>query len=111
MPKPEKVGTYDNDKTLLDICNLADAVVEEMRTYNIVGSNCQDFCNKLLTRLGFGTFPTMVNNSVKPMLKAANTALRENIPQGIQESATATLNMLFKFEEAVEVYIPTEDLN
>ena len=43
------VGTYDG--TLLDLCKLADEVVKEMGTYNLMKRNCQHFCNNLLKKL------------------------------------------------------------
>ena len=33
---------------LSDILEVADGIIAEMRTYNVVFNNCQDFCNKFL---------------------------------------------------------------
>ena len=43
------MGTYRG--SLFDLCELADGVVEEMGTYDLVESNCQHFCNNLLKKL------------------------------------------------------------
>lgn len=51
-------GTYKG--TLHDLCQLADKVVEEMRNYNLVTSNCQHFCNNLLRKIGKKTYPMTI---------------------------------------------------
>lgn len=55
---PETVGTYDN--SLEGLCDLADNVVKDMKSYHILLRNCQHFCNNLLQKMGFKVFPTTV---------------------------------------------------
>lgn len=55
---PTDVGTFQG--TLTDLCQMADAVVRAMESYNLLTSNCQHFCNNLLQRLGLRTFPTTI---------------------------------------------------
>lgn len=43
------VGPYEG--SLFGLCGLADKVVDEMGTYNLMNSNCQHFCNRLLKKL------------------------------------------------------------
>ena len=50
------VGVYEG--TLLSLCQLADRVVKEMDSYDLVCSNCQTFCNELLKKMGKEEFPT-----------------------------------------------------
>ena len=47
---------------LQDLCEIADGVVEGMRGYNLVSSNCQHFCNNLLRKLGRKPFSTTVGH-------------------------------------------------
>ena len=49
------VGVYEG--TLLSLCELADRVVKEMDSYDLLTSNCQTFCNKLLKMMGKREFP------------------------------------------------------
>lgn len=51
-------GTYKG--TLYDLCRLADKVVQEMKKYNLVTSNCQHFCNNLLRKIGMKMYPTTI---------------------------------------------------
>ena len=44
------VGIYEG--TLLSLCELADRVVKEMGSYDLLTCNCQTFCNKLLKMMG-----------------------------------------------------------
>ena len=50
-----EVGTFEG--TLDDLCQHADNVAKEMKKYNLFNNNCQTFCNKLLTRIGFTAYP------------------------------------------------------
>lgn len=43
------VGTYVG--TLKSLAQMADAIVEEMQHYDLLTSNCQVFCNKMLKRM------------------------------------------------------------
>ena len=52
------VGSYKG--TLHDLCQFADKVVEDMKSYNLITSNCQHFCNNLLRKIGKGTFPMTI---------------------------------------------------
>jgi hypothetical protein len=56
-------GTYNG--TLHDLCQIADKVVEEMKSYNLVTSNCQHFCNNLLRKIGKKTYPMTVGCMTK----------------------------------------------
>ena len=51
----EEVNTnhenFDIEITLNTICQTADKVVAEMKEYNLITSNCQLFCKKLLEKL------------------------------------------------------------
>ena len=47
---------------LQDLCEIADGIVEGMRGYNLVSSNCQHFCNNLLRKLGRKPFSTTVGH-------------------------------------------------
>ena len=49
------VGDYEG--TLLSLYELADRVVKEMDSYDLLTSNCQTFCNKLLKMMGKCEFP------------------------------------------------------
>ena len=55
---PEEVGVYST--SLRSLCQLADSVVKEMKSYNLLMSNCQHFCNNLLKKMGFKTHPTTI---------------------------------------------------
>lgn len=48
------VGTYVG--TLKSLAQMADAVAEEMQHYDLLTSNCQVFCNKMLKRMGMREF-------------------------------------------------------
>jgi hypothetical protein len=50
------------DGRLQDLCEIADKVVETMKEYNLVSSNCQHFCNGVLRMLGRETFSTTVGH-------------------------------------------------
>ena len=50
------VGTYVG--TLHSLVQMADDVVTEMRNYDLLTSNCQVFCNKMLKRMGKPEFET-----------------------------------------------------
>ncbi len=50
----EKVG--DRTKKLITICRIADAVVSRMKSYHLLKSNCQHFCNNVLQELELETF-------------------------------------------------------
>ena len=49
------VGVYEG--TLSSLCGHADSIVKEMSSYDLLTSNCQTFCNKLLNRIGKPEFP------------------------------------------------------
>lgn len=53
------VGAYEG--TLLSLCELADRVVKEMDSYDLLTSNCQTFCNKVLKMMGKREFPASTN--------------------------------------------------
>lgn len=55
---PEKVGIYDG--SLESLCQIADGVVKDMKSYNLLTSNCQHFCNNVLKKIGFETYPTTI---------------------------------------------------
>lgn len=50
---------------LYDLCRIADRVVEEMKSYNLVTSNCQHFCNNLLRKIGKTTYPMTIGRMTK----------------------------------------------
>lgn len=50
------VGFYEG--TLSRFCELADSVVREMGSYDILAGNCQTFCNELLKKMDKPEFPT-----------------------------------------------------
>ena len=52
----ELVGNYK--ATFLDLCRMADGVIEEMGNYSLFSNNCQHFCNNTLKQLKLKTFPT-----------------------------------------------------
>jgi hypothetical protein len=54
----EEVGDYDGD--LYGLCQIADEVVKEMAEYNFFTSNCQQFCNNLLQKMGLPTYPPTI---------------------------------------------------
>lgn len=56
------IGPYKG--SLHNLCNLADEVVQDMKMYNLVSSNCQHFCNNLLRRLGKKSYRTTVGHEV-----------------------------------------------
>lgn len=56
-------GTYKG--TLYDLCQVADKVVEEMKSYNLVTSNCQHFCNNLLRKIGKKMYPMTIGRMTK----------------------------------------------
>ena len=55
---PEKVGIYEG--TLQRLCQIADDVVKDMKSYNLLTSNCQHFCNNVLKKIEFETYPTTI---------------------------------------------------
>lgn len=50
---------------LCDIAELADKVVKEMETYNLIVRNCQHFCNRLLVKMGQHTYTTTIGPDVQ----------------------------------------------
>ena len=56
------LDTYEG--TLYYLCQLADKVVEEMETYDLLIRNCQTFCNKLLSKMGKNEFPTSMESEL-----------------------------------------------
>ena len=50
------IGEYKG--SLLSLCEMADRVVQDMGSYDLLTSNCQTFCNELLKRMGKSEFPT-----------------------------------------------------
>ena len=38
-------------KELYDLCCLADEVVSDMKSYDLLSNNCQNFCNQLLIKM------------------------------------------------------------
>lgn len=52
------VGTYKG--TLHRLYQVADEVVEDMKKYNLITSNCQHFCNNVLRKIGKKTYSTTV---------------------------------------------------
>ena len=57
-----ELGIYEG--TLYHLCQLADGVVKEMGSYDLVSSNCQTFCNKLLKQIGKNEFPTSLESEL-----------------------------------------------
>ena len=57
------MGSYKG--TLHDLCQIADQVVEDMKSYNLVTSNCQHFCNNLLRKTGKRNFRITVGRMEK----------------------------------------------
>ena len=55
---PEKVGIYNG--SLESLCRIGDGVVKDMESYNLLTSNCQHFCNNVLKKIGFETYPTTI---------------------------------------------------
>ena len=55
---PTDVGTYNG--SLCEMCIMADEVIAEMERYHFVENNCQHFCNKVLKKMNFKTYPTTV---------------------------------------------------
>ena len=54
----ELVDHYEG--TFLDLCKMADKVVDDMDIYSLFSNNCQHFCNNLLKRLKMKTYPPTV---------------------------------------------------
>lgn len=54
----ESVGDYEG--TFLDLCIMADRMVDGMGKYSLFNNNCQHFCNNILNQLKMRTFPTTV---------------------------------------------------
>ena len=54
----ELVGDYEG--TFLDLCIMADRMVDGMGKYSLFKNNCQHFCNNILKQLKMKTFPTTV---------------------------------------------------
>ena len=50
------LGVFEG--SLSQLCQHADDVVSEMETYDLIDRNCQNFCNKLLKKLGKKEFVT-----------------------------------------------------
>lgn len=50
------IGEYQG--SMLFLCEVADGVVRDMGSYDLLTSNCQTFCNEFLKRLGKREFPT-----------------------------------------------------
>ena len=71
------------DKSIKQLCNLADTVRSEMGSYDITSSNCQDFCNKVLERMNLPTHTT----TVQELRETASTAAAT----GAVTAATATV--------------------
>ena len=60
IPEATKVGA--KKIKLIEVAQIADKVVDEKMKgkYNLITSNCQHFCNTLLSDLGFPTYDTTV---------------------------------------------------
>ena len=56
------LGIYEG--TLYHLCQLADRVVEEMGSYDLLSRNCQTFCNKLLKNISKNEFPTSLESEL-----------------------------------------------
>lgn len=103
MSTPEKVGIYETDKTLRDICAHADDVVKEMDySYDLATANCQNFCNKLLTKLGFGTFPTTFDD-IESITGDDNA--EAILTEGNKKRVAQLLNKFADFDKPAKVYM------
>ena len=71
------------DRSIKELCNMADTVRSEMGSYDITSSNCQDFCNKVLKRMNLPTHTT----TVQELRETASTAAAN----GAVTAATATV--------------------
>lgn len=54
----EKEFLKTENASLDQICELADDIKSKMDGYNMVNSNCQHFCNNILSWLGLPNYPT-----------------------------------------------------
>ena len=63
----KNLGPYHG--SLLELCKHADAVVEEMKSYNLFGSNCQTFCNGVLRRMGKDELPTTNEKVIRDLIE------------------------------------------
>lgn len=72
------------------LVELADRVVEEMGTYSLFSTNCQDFCNRLFKKLDLKTYSTTLGTQVQADADSYATRLAsfdEIIPKSIGEKA------------------------
>lgn len=115
LPKPEKVGYYETDKTLLDLCAHADDVVRGMMVeggYNLVTRNCQHFCNELLVRLGLKKYQPTVPESASKNIVVQSVCdfigglITTAVPEDKRKSTMSDLNESARLYEPATVYIP-----
>ena len=77
------VGIYEG--TLLYLCELADRVVKEMGSYDLLTCNCQTFCNQLLKKMGKSEYPTstkLLDGEIDLLCEE----IREYFPTGAKNS-------------------------
>ena len=100
--KASGVGTFRG--SLFDLCELADGVVKEMGTYDLVESNCQHFCNILLKKLYKKEFPTTFESGMDDDKFDYNTQVCPELVAAANGSKEHADAQMFEFtERAVEV--------
>lgn len=69
LPTAAKFKGSITDRSIKELCKMADMVRSEMGSYNITSSNCQNFCNEVLKRMNLSTQTT----TVEGLRKTAST--------------------------------------
>jgi len=72
LPTAAKFKGFITNRSIKELCKMADIVQSEMGSYNIKSRNCQNFCNKLLTRMNLPPETTTVQELTET---AANSAV------------------------------------
>ncbi len=91
IPKSIKVATLK--LRLCDIAELADQVVKEMGTYNLVSENCQHFCNRLLQKMGQQTYPTTIGPKMTQwFVKSGHRLLLSIMPTAVGRVVASGIN-------------------
>ena len=81
----KSVGIYYG--TLQNICTLADEVYIEMREYDLLYSNCQHFCNKLLRKIHKRQFTTTIESILNEIFPDAPPSRTSSFAEARRQSS------------------------
>ena len=79
LPEAAKKQGCVSNVSIMQLCKLADRVQRQMGGYSLSSSNCQDFCNKILGKLGLSTHSTTAEKVVTTVVVANGVATICNV--------------------------------